>query len=559
MFVWGTRIESPVLIGGGLLILALLSLLYKSRAAICGLSIGLIFLYPAPISGWAYGNDTLDVATVTKIVLESGWPVQGYSLSGFTQTPILHIYTAITSLITGVPIVPGADGKLLVTFLLPLIFSGLVLATIWVVLRAYAGTRELATYGMFSVLMWFPLFQFTTALRRGAAGLLIFSLVFCCLYIFYQRQNVQILPLLGVFLLVSPATHHFASMVISIITLLFAAAVYYRGKQSRTERYTKALLIVAFAAPTLTVLYQFLAGFGSEYTLGIFQLVVNQVVNILPVEEVLELISGWKDAGTVGTTGGGQPGGSETPPPEISNGGTLEVITDIGLVTLLRRIAVWVYAGTLGGFLTLSVVKDAANRQIDPWLAVTFIFGVGMAIGSIGAWTSLVIKPIRVMNYFVIAGGGIAAIEFTRRVHYGSIRKGVLLSLLVVGAITVPPHYVSSMEPTYQDGQYSQRFEGDVYASADFVEKADATMFGDIHAQQVVANQVQRPIYGGGPAIDKQDVSDDELVILTGKRNDILISQYQSGIRRAYISSMYERFDSNNSRVYSNGEVAIWA
>lgn len=496
----------------------------RHPAPLAAVAMGMIFLYPGPQLGHLYGRDSHSAALIAQLIQVGKWPIPADTMLawGFSQTPLLHIHTAILGTITGLSIVPSISGQPLISQYLPLIYLSFALLLSYLIGRKVANTPSTAVLGVLLVLFWTPMFEFRSGFRRSTIVLPIFATVVLILAIerFSNHRRVAIVvPLCSLAIVLG---HHLTA----ILFMLFGAGAFMAGNYKSTlgrnlQRSSVTLLVVT---GFFFLVWNVVAGYGAEP----LSIVVLSSLNIT----------------------------ADVPTPvQVTNGGIVDFLTNVAYP--------WLFCALIGGGLIsgLYLKREVPKNRIT--VAIT-LFGVLLAPVAFVAWQTFPINYTRMLTYFVVIAAPVAVVLILEQMQEFHIQtRWVVIFffclLMIPAAVTVSPHIVSDSPPAYERGETSQRFSDSLYATADFADRyVYSRMVGAGNVQEVVIPLSQTQVSTGYAAVTNRSVPDGAVVALQAHNSKIYKGPYGSGWAYLRLPGVKESYDSNSHRIYSNGNMTLF-
>jgi len=516
----------------------LLILIYISKPAMALITTFLIVLFPSPQTGWLFGYDSHASALITKLIVNSGWPISGtYLPGGFQQTPLLHFHTALASSITGLSIFPDKSPQLLITHLIPMVYVASAIAFSYCIVRLYITTGSNSNdvnipnlVFLVPVLFWIPLFDWKTAYRRQSIGIVLFV---CSLFLVLKfiESRDKMFSVIGAMTLISMVIAHHLTTLMAAWTLVFILAAVYLSDRKDVNRSQIWVVIVLFGV-TITSWY-IASGYGiSEILLGI-------------IVRNLELL------GRLGQT-------TESVPNEINP----------SMLTVFRTFySKWLYHLILGGAIFfLAVNKYYSDNEIELFDIFSLMFGSFIAIAAAFSLPFTFLDSYRLMTFFTVICGFAALksiVAFSSRTTW-PITRIFMGVLIILSATMIPPHAVSQTEPNYEGGEKSERFSQEQYAVAEFIDYFGTSdrIIGDQHTQEIVARTAQLPVKSDPSAIENGTVPMNAYIILAKRNNQLYWgkSYTKSGTyyNKVKFNNASQTLSKNNNLIYSTGNESVY-
>jgi len=456
-------------------------------------------------------------------------------------------------MITNTDIFPEVQGLLLVSWLLPLLFTLVTISICFALVRIYRPGR--AVFLLLPLLLWIPFVRFHTGLRRQSLGIVYFALILLVVYLNNTRSHSSegaawktdpryvLIGGVGAFAL--GLTHHVTNILVGAFMICFLVSLgylrYISGIRSRGILVASIVIAVSLIAQLLILIRT-----GSSVLSH-----AGSLTDLVVLSDVLSSI-------------GGKSGGS--------SGGPLPYtpITTSLYTKLSKFLSMWIYQIVLAIPIVLGILggwsqQRAAEEQVIRISQLLF----GLFIGSLSvvAWLTPTIDFRRVMTIFVLSAGWLSLNEVVSWSEHSPLRvqrvaPAVFVTILIVLSILmVPPHLVSNQPPNYQQGVLDQRFPQQLYATGDHIESYPGygQMIGDSHVSEVVGTTVNRQIVSKPEAIIRAEVPSDSSVLLQQYNN-----KYYSGSSQELGSvsfskkDVFESYSRKHSKVYSNGWVKIY-
>ncbi|MDS0278503.1 hypothetical protein NDI85_11910 [Halomicroarcula sp. S1AR25-4] len=508
VLLWGSRLESLALLAVGTVAFLAAAVRFRSPIATYVAAGVLPLVFQVDNWGWLSGRDAHGEAVITKNVLEHGWPIPPavHDAWGFQATPGLHFLTAVLARVTGLPVVPGVEGRVLVTQLLPVVFVWTTLALVVVAARTVTARPSTA---LVPLLCWTPLLYFYTSFRRPSMGLVLVTFVVSTLFLSRRPSSTRMQLLTGLGLLVLAFTHHLTTLYAMLFLGSYAAVTWSLSQFTEADSATP-LRYVAGALGSGGVLVAVLAQFesGRRFLGKIVGLVVPA--------------SGAPDS---------NPNQSGSPSPDgstgaVSDGGPVAKFLDNAAYHTQNFLVPWGYAGVLGSLSVFALGTTLRrDESVSPFLLTSVAFGgLAAALGLLG-WLAGMLEFRRPLTVWVVVCGwlGVVAVLRNRPAETG-LRRVVFACLLVFGVLMVPAYDLGVGTPNYATGEAEQEFSPQLYATAEFVDEygTRGRVVGDANVREVVSPLGQTLVETRPETIKSGVNATGTYVVLEYPRNDRL-------------------------------------
>lgn len=174
-------------------------------------------IYHAGFSGLRDSDAYIDYSLL-KEILANGHFTLGHDIFGVKGWPILHIFSAVNSLLTNI-------NSLFIAKYLPSFISSIIVIPIYLLASEVYNNKKVA---LFSCLLFggIPQFMnFESDFVRECLGLLIMILFFYILYISKKRDNRYLIILALLLIPVVIFTHHLTSFLLIILLVIYILAL----------------------------------------------------------------------------------------------------------------------------------------------------------------------------------------------------------------------------------------------------------------------------------------------------------------------------------------------
>ena len=456
-------------------------------------------------------------------------------------------------MITNTDIFPEVQGLLLVSWLLPLLFTLVTISICFALVRIYRPGR--AVFLLLPLLLWIPFVRFHTGLRRQSLGIVYFALTLLVVYLGNTRPrssegaawktDTRYMLIGGVGALALGLTHHVSSILLGAFGACFLISLIYLRYISGIRSRGILVASITIAVSLITrLLIQIITGSSVLSHAG-------SLTNLVVLSDILSSIGG----GSGGTSGASLP---YTP------------ITTSLYTKLSKFLSMWIYQIVLAIPIVLGILRGWSQQRAteEQVLRISqLLFGVFIGLLSVTAWLTSTIDFRRVMTVFVLSAGWLSLDEVVSSSECSLLQvrrvvPAVFVAILVLLSILmVPPHLVSDQPPAHQQGVLDQRFPQQLYATGGHIESYPGygRMIGDSHIAEVVGTRVNRQTVSKPEAIIRAEVPSGSSVLLQ-QYND----KYYSGSSRELGSvsfsknDVFESYSRKHSKVYSNGQVKIY-
>lgn len=531
--VIGLRLQRPVLLIVGLSPLIVAMFWTLSRLA-AGLFLGFLsLLYSAPQTGHLFGYDSHSAAKIAQSVQRDGWPVSDLIYAwGFPDTPLIHFHAAMVSTLTGIPVFPRVGPHLLVTSLLPFLYVGVVLVSVYALARSYSpGSRSmLLTAAVLTVGLYLPLYDKKIAFRRHSLALALFSIAILLLFVYNERRDIRYA---GLFLLVTfaiTATHHLTSVIFAGLLVVYVAL---NGLSVRRARLSQLRTRKSFAlfAMVCGVLWYVIAGYGGELVLLAAQRFVNSVL--------------WTASVSVP---------NETTGPFVVN--------------WRGFYAPWLYQALPAGSILAGWYLRMRSVETTFWHSFTVIVGVLVAAIGVVSIPFVFVNSFRVFLFYMVVGAWIAPFSLRDLADYFGVSTDaavrVFVVLLVILSISMIPPYLVADTELNRHNVRSERFDTSLYAASWFISTHGDKSYivGDTAVREVAEPTTQLQVYTEYPQIRNATVTGDSYVVIREQNRYLYWGKVPTAAGPAYAvfvpNDLEGRFDARQGAIYSSRNVRIY-
>lgn len=529
----GIRLQNIYVISIAASLLVLSLFIFNNKLAFLGLAVSGSILYPSPSIGWLYGGDASTDAFWASWLRENGWPVDYFAIPQATNLnrPYIFVEAVVVSEVTTLPILPSSQPKVLITAIMPILFTFLACIFVFLYSKRVISERY-ALLCSFPVLFWIPLFELKTAFRRQSLGIVVFMMVIYVLYRYHKSHQNRFLYISIFLLLVSPLVHHFSSFII-IIGLAILSLLYIKNN---SEYYIALYIgIVSFIS------WNIIAAHG--------EIIVISFMRLFTPDRFGKILFFFGDSSPTQTVA--------------------KSVERTVIYSITQFFGKWLYQILLisGIFsylidIYLSDRRYKSELSID-WVIFTLVYGLVLLVGSAIAWLTgaigmnylftfyvMIISPYAVFGYLIIS----QKIN-NKRITY------VLLSLfIIVGFLITPMHVISSSPPQYQNGEISERWGPQVYKSGEHLARYPPQ--DQLIASTDVRGQVriftEKPMLSTPEPVLSGNLPEQRMIILSDQNQYIYIgSNPEYGSFKINPEDPYQLLSQNN-RVYDSGGIFIW-
>lgn len=512
--------------------------LYGYRAAVGGLALSMVFLFPGASFQLPYGRDSNVAAYISNQVALTGWPPTGVDIGrGFAETPVLHFLAVITGSVTSLPIQPSLGTPSIAT-LLPALLLLTAIGIVWAIAYPLARRRSIPVgFNVLPFILFVPLYMQKASFRRQTLAAVFFTLTVYGVYRYYEQADRRFLfsfALLSGSILV--LTHHVASFFV----IVFLATGFIVTKNSMPLVHASRVTHVAMITGIVLVTWQVIESYGGEFVAGV----------------LLHSLRSIGDAAIAPTTGGSAgPPNSNIP------------IVDRSLIDVIRyRITVAIFVVVLAVGVLIDGIQDRHSMPHVTLHSIAF-FGVSLPIIFVMFFVGVGTVE-RLLTYLVMAIAPITIgsyLQVSKRAELPPRRTvvGVLLMLLVLAILMVPPFYVTAMEPNYEGGEHSQRFEEPEYRSVRYIASHGAlsnTVYADESIKELALVKVELDTTTGHELFLREPVlaPRNGYVILHDRNEDLYFGTSQDGWLQINPPRPFAALDESGNTIYSNGPVTIY-
>lgn len=510
IFIIGVRIQQFSLLAIGFILLIILSLRYHSHIALFGLVTGFILLYPSPQMGWLYGRDSHRAAFGALSIIRNGWTTQSIA---FAQTPLIHIHTAIVSIITNFPIYPSTEPRPLITSYLPIIY---LISTFLFITSMISRFKEevadltWAVY-LFPVIFWIPLVKFHSGFRRQSMAILFFAAAIYLLYNSYRTRRWACV--FFVFAVATVIAHH-----LTIALLLIFGTILLTINKTRGVRNNTGILLL------ITVVFfcfwYIVEGLGGEIIFGVF----------------------------VGI-------GTETADPELTN------VVEPSLFNFYQSfLSHWLYQFIIGLCIFLGILYNDSNENTS-YHTQAFLFGLFVGLISVGSFViGLSVDYNRILSFFIISCGWIApaGLYFFSKNYFEDAAPILLriatILVVIIGVSMIPIHVVSSQPPDYTGGESTQRFEKLSYPAVEFVGgyMSKDRYMATLNLWGMISVETSEQVRSEPTSLINGSVQNESALVFTNWNKHLYTTKI------ANINPNMNDVNKQNEKVYSNGRVYVY-
>jgi hypothetical protein len=228
-----------------------------------------------------------------------------------------------------------------------------------------------------------------------------------------------------------------------------------------------------------------------------------------------------------------------------------------------ETVARWTYQAIVGIGITAGTLEIFFRRQSNNWLLGIFGFGVVCGTFAVLAYFSSLFSSYRLMTFFTIAGAGLL-IPNIRRITYRLPKRigadqatvAVVLAIVLLSAAMFPIGSISGQTGYTTTGEYSERFDNQIYGVVDYLSGDDITVIGDKVAMEILIPLAQTPVESQTDVVlGKKPIPDGSVVVL-GSRNKytyIGLSGAGNSFQRVDMNQRYTNLIQTKNVVYDSG------
>lgn len=517
---WQLSLLSLILLGG-------VCVLSPSLISYIIFSISMIAVLESSSLFFSYGFDTHSPIAISQEIINSGWPVNILYSWGDANTPLLHFHGAVTSLVTGLPLVPSPSRSVL---------TGTVLSIIYVItMILVAGSishrlwsKKYRLIGILPVLFWTPLYLQKAAFRRQSIAFALFGTLVLILYFEESFKRTVLTTLLVVSIVLS---HHVTSVLV-ILYLTF-------NKLSKLIESNKKRSLGEISV-SLIALSGVLFVVWSLFATSELEIIVAILANSLLMTTEIQ------------------------PPNET----TFTFYTFIQS-TLSR----WTYQLVIGAGIATGFVTHIKQEYTNPY-KLPFLFGIFIAISSLSLWFGKFFNAYRIISFFVISCASAGIIGYKDVIKYKSIKyrihvepvlKTTAIALLILSMVMIPVPEVSENN-RLDEGIYDEEFSPELYAFSEFYQSnsMQKPVIADKKVMEVVTPIGQAQIHTDTSAIRSHQIPPDKVALLSSTRNSVVYSGLSGGGLRSFAtinmsSEDIAQFRQSNDVIYQSGEYSLYS
>ena len=493
-----------------------------------------IIVFPGPHTGYLYGRDAHDAARIATGISDQGWPIEEMiGVSGFEQTPGVHFLSVIVSRLTGLPIYPSVEHRLLATYIFPIFLTGAILVLAYLIPRRLTKKPNVA---FLSVALWVPLFEFLPTVHRTTPALVGGSIVMFLSICTSVNWRFKLIIVLSSMLAI--VSHHFTAAMTIFIATLYRVSLYLHPKVvARIDWNDIYDTVDRPPSHRENTNITFMLTIGALFFIWyLYQTEAIRFAVAITVRIAADLAV--QDAAVT----------------EIKQG------FDQSLAVQFRLFfGKFLYQFILAVPIVAGIAKSRTFDQNDPFVLA---FGIFSFVWSLIVWQLGIIAFRRILNFFILFGSW-KFLQNARRLTGGDsltiqsfeVYKLFVVFLLAVSLVTIPPYIVSDDEPAYSDLERNQRFSPQVYAVADYIETHGTydSVIGDWDIWETISPTVRIPWTVGYPEVVNGDIPDDHIVVLT-ERNTELYYGEQAGVNVKLADPKVYNSSITNNKVHTTGK-----
>ncbi|WP_152420034.1 hypothetical protein [Haloferax prahovense] len=520
--VVGVRLQEFILITLALLVSAFL-VIQRSKSGVFPATITLLFLFPEASFGNLYGFDTHSPVIIAREVLNNGWPVSGIELSwGYVGTPLMHIHTAVASVLLNLPIVPTSGSKLLISAFLPIIYAASTFLFIFVLARRYTSTKVAS---IVPVLCWVAFYTWKVPFSRQALGIFFFVASVLCVHRLLDspnRRNIVLFSLVTTSLIL---THHLSSAIFGVYLGIVVLSGFITSRPDISARFRVPTILYVL----IFILWFVLSGFQDE-----FVLIGASVLRGMTVS-TSSIFPAWL---------------------------TQHGISYSQTFSIKKIYAIWAYQIVLATPILAIALLQFRKRELNPRTTIALLFGGVIASLSVIASLTPTLDVPRLMTFFVVAAGWYAISawgDVGDIVNYISAKQVVtvaVVSCIVLGAVMIPLFEVSSSQPNYYDGQKDEKLGDDALKMTSWVGSfVSEPIYGDALVQEIVIPFTQQPVESGFENLVQEQP---EGTVVLAERNNYVYFGHYEGSTVIIDSSPVMNKTHTMSKPYTNGGYDIY-
>jgi len=536
------RFQELVLILASIGVLLYYSIIRPTRIGIGALSFSLTFLYPGPQFGWLYIRGAHVAAYTAEEILNNGWPVSTTIRRSTPGTPLVHFHAVLGSKITDLAIYPSTNAELLITAILPIVFSLVSLLMAFLIIRRYQIINQISVsrYSLFApILIWAPFFMTKPAFNRQSIGFLFFISTSYTIFLLIHNNDWRYIVLALTFCISTIMSHDFAS----VSTILLLSSVFLITIYVQNTRKCKGFPNSAYTLLPISIIlffsWQIIGKFGiTRISSAFLGITTDRFSRILAFSS--------SDGQTQIPSAVGEP-------------------IQLTISTMFQNLfSDFLYAIVIGVGITICLIDNILNDRGEKWVETVFVFGVFTGSLSIFSWIlGIGISPDRIITYLVFVGGGISLLGYLRlgrKFNRLPISNIVVIVLLGLSISMIPLHVVSEFPPQYEQGETDQRFSKALYAAADFTNyHVRTTIYGDENVEHVIGGKTGKLINSRPEIFSSHNVPEDSVLVLQNYNEKYYFGASLNYESIGFRPNGYIRVTKSNDRLYSNGNVSIYS
>jgi len=535
VLVLSLRGERFSLIVGSVVMLLAVSLLFRSRVAVSGLIIGGIFWYPSAQWGWLVGRDTHSAANTARLVRDVGWPApSGVVATDFVSTPLVHLSAAVTSVVSGLDIMPGVRGKILVTAVLPIVYLGVAYLIVYCLARRYAEHvgRGNATFAMVSITLWTHTYYIRSAFRRPSIAIVVFTVAVFSYHRLIRTRQARWLALGGLSTGALILAHHFASVLFVALAVIG----------------TIVIAVTRLAIP-----------FGVS---GRFSVKSAGMLSILGAV----FLSSWYVFSNRGSQGvlfiafnAQSAGGAVKSYPNS--------LTPTFFDLFARTYSKFLFCAVLSIPILSYVIIKLKDREIPRLGLIVTAWGVIIAgVAGVSLFTSLELGTGRILSYFVVAGAAMSLpaldeVFSQSRINSSHVQVIIILCLVILSMIAIPPSSISDTETDLARYPSDQRYGSSFYATAEFIQYVpnNTTLVGDADTAELTEPVTNRRVSYSTLPYQNSTVERDSVVVYRDLNERTYTGRLEGSFRTLRtLPDGAERLGANVSKIYATGNESVY-
>jgi len=367
-------------------------------------------------------------------------------------------------------------------------------------------------------------------------------------YIIYKvisRPDKRLFTIAIPISILMPFTHHLSSFILALFLFSSLVVIYVHNSRNATKSISNDVqLILVIQIISITTLY-FISELGGQFLL---QVIIGATA--VRLSDIATYI-----------------GGHNTQSAPFSEFMISRTIFDIFRYFLSK----WIYQLIIGiGITSITITCWLKTERTNIVVNIGFLFSIFIGLGSVVSYLTGVVSYSRLFSFFLLSSAWLAPIggrEILDKVGLNkktkkSILNVLIVFLLILGLINIPAYIISNSPPDYSTGEMSQRFDETTYSSASHVDNHITTrrVTGDVTIREIIGSKGYSVI-GSHSVILSGRIPSGNHVILAHWNEHIYYAINYRYNRRITINTpprTIEKFDTNNTRHYDNGDIIIY-